>query len=428
MAYLQQAGGPNRDADKKHVFIVRADGAVLSKEASTSFWGNTFKDEGINPGDTIVVPEKVYKGSSIRAFSNYRAALLVHRAGHSVLLGDPVGELMGSMYPPTYQSEIVPPQVEVQRGLDIFDVLFIFARRKWLLLTFALVGALSLFCWSLAQKKLYRADAVMMPPQEQQSSSALLGQLSALGALSGLGGGGAKSPSDLYIGLLESRTVAQKIVKDFDLTKAYNINSVPGAAGLLASRTKIASASDGLITVTVSDENPARAKDLANAYSNGLHALNTSLAIGQAAQRRLFFDQQLAEEKDKLADAEVALKEVEEKTGVIQLQGQTSVTISRISQLQADITSREVQLAALRSSSTDENPEVIRTESELAGLRKQLVAMRGKVGAEGNDDLGIPSSQVPGLSLEYIRKERDVQYHTTLLRTAGQTTGSSAHR
>ena len=134
----------------------------------------------------------------------------------------------------------------------------------------------------------------------------------------------------------------------------------------------------------------------------------------QASQRRLFFDQQLAEEKDKLADAEVALKEVEEKTGVIQLQGQTSVTISRISQLQADITSRMIQLSALRASSTDENPDVIRTESELAGLRKQLAAMRGKAGVQGNDDLGIPSSQVPGLSLEYIRKERDVQYHTTL--------------
>jgi tyrosine-protein kinase Etk/Wzc len=321
---------------------------------------------------------------------------------------------MGSMYPPTYQPEIVPLAAEPQRGLDVFDVLFIFARRKWLLLIFALVGALSLFCWSLAQKKLYRADAVMMPPQEQQSSSALLGQLSALGALSGLGGGGAKSPSDLYIGLLQSRTVAERIVKDFDLTKAYKINSVPGAAGLLASRTKLVGDKDGLITVTVSDESPTRARDLANAYSNGLHDLNTTLAIGQASQRRLFFDQQLAEEKDKLADAEVALKEVEEKTGVIQLQGQTSVTISRISQLQADITSREVQLSALRASSTDENPDVIRTESELAGLRKQLVAMRGKAGVQGNDDLGIPSSQVPGLSLEYIRKERDVQYHTTL--------------
>jgi protein involved in polysaccharide export with SLBB domain len=71
VSYLNQAGGPNRDADRKHVFIVRADGAVVSKEASKSFWGNTFADENINPGDTIVVPEKVYRGSSLRTFSNY---------------------------------------------------------------------------------------------------------------------------------------------------------------------------------------------------------------------------------------------------------------------------------------------------------------------------------------------------------------------
>jgi protein involved in polysaccharide export with SLBB domain len=69
-AYLHQAGGPNRDADTKHVFIVRADGAVVSKEASKSFWGNTFEEESINPGDTIVVPEKVYRGSALRSFSN----------------------------------------------------------------------------------------------------------------------------------------------------------------------------------------------------------------------------------------------------------------------------------------------------------------------------------------------------------------------
>ena len=69
ISYLKQAGGPNRDADQKHVFIVRADGAVISKEASKGFWGNTFADESIHPGDTIVVPEKVYKGSSLRNFT-----------------------------------------------------------------------------------------------------------------------------------------------------------------------------------------------------------------------------------------------------------------------------------------------------------------------------------------------------------------------
>jgi protein involved in polysaccharide export with SLBB domain len=69
-SYLREAGGPNRDADPKHIFIVRADGAVLSREVAKSFWGNTFADEAINPGDTIVVPEKVYKGSKLRYVSS----------------------------------------------------------------------------------------------------------------------------------------------------------------------------------------------------------------------------------------------------------------------------------------------------------------------------------------------------------------------
>jgi uncharacterized protein involved in exopolysaccharide biosynthesis len=85
-----------------------------------------------------------------------------------------------------------------------------------------------------------------------------------------------------------------------------------------------------------------------------------------------------------------------------------------VTQLQANIESRELELASLHTSATDENPEVVRIESEIAGLRSQLAAMQGKAGLDPKNVLGIPSSRVPALSLEYIRKERDVQYHQTL--------------
>jgi protein involved in polysaccharide export with SLBB domain len=66
-AYLQQAGGPNRDADRKHAFIIRADGEVVSRERGKTIWsGNSFNDLRINPGDTIVVPEKTFKPSALR--------------------------------------------------------------------------------------------------------------------------------------------------------------------------------------------------------------------------------------------------------------------------------------------------------------------------------------------------------------------------
>lgn len=69
--YLRSAGGANRNADPKHAFIIRADGSVISREAASSFWGNTFDQVRMNPGDTIVVPEKVYRGSSARNILEY---------------------------------------------------------------------------------------------------------------------------------------------------------------------------------------------------------------------------------------------------------------------------------------------------------------------------------------------------------------------
>jgi len=66
--YLRLAGGPNRNADVKHAFVIRADGSVFSKETASSLWGNSFERARINPGDTIVMPERLFKGSPIRGF------------------------------------------------------------------------------------------------------------------------------------------------------------------------------------------------------------------------------------------------------------------------------------------------------------------------------------------------------------------------
>ncbi len=69
--YLHMAGGPNRDADAKHAFIIRADGSVISRNAENGLWGNTFDALRIYPGDTIVVPEKTLKPSALRGFLDW---------------------------------------------------------------------------------------------------------------------------------------------------------------------------------------------------------------------------------------------------------------------------------------------------------------------------------------------------------------------
>ncbi|HEX4007890.1 MAG TPA: SLBB domain-containing protein [Acidobacteriaceae bacterium] len=69
--YLHLAGGPNRDADRKQIFIIRADGSVISRTATSGVWGDEFDHLRMNPGDTIVVPEKGFKPSALRGFLDW---------------------------------------------------------------------------------------------------------------------------------------------------------------------------------------------------------------------------------------------------------------------------------------------------------------------------------------------------------------------
>jgi hypothetical protein len=69
--YLRLAGGPNRDADRRREFIIRADGEVVSRDVSNGLWGNEFSSLPIYPGDTIVVPEKIFKQSNLYGLMNW---------------------------------------------------------------------------------------------------------------------------------------------------------------------------------------------------------------------------------------------------------------------------------------------------------------------------------------------------------------------
>jgi len=70
-AYLRMAGGPTRDADRKHAFVIRADGEVVSYESQKGLWGDQFGDLALYPGDTLVVPEKTFRPTALRQFLDW---------------------------------------------------------------------------------------------------------------------------------------------------------------------------------------------------------------------------------------------------------------------------------------------------------------------------------------------------------------------
>lgn len=259
----------------------------------------------------------------------------------------------------------------------------------------------------------YTSTASFIPPAASSTGSmaaALAGQLASIGATDLLGSG--KTSGDLYAGILRSRSVISDIVNRLNLTAVYKAKKESQAEKKLLSDTAItADPKSTIVTISVTAKSPQLAHDIAGGYLDALRNTDGRLALTDASQRRLFFSQQLAKEKDDLENAEVQLKKTQEQSGLIAPSGQTAAEIQTIAETQAQIAVRQVELAALRQSSTEENPQVIRLKSEIQNLSAQLGHLQQ---GGGTDGINIPTTKVPEVELQYVRAAREVKYHETL--------------
>ena len=218
----------------------------------------------------------------------------------------------------------------------------------------------------------------------------------------------------MYVSLLKSRTVQDALVERFDLMALYGKKRESDAREALARHCTIElGTKDGLIRLSIDDSQPGRAAELANAYVEEYKKFSANLATTEAAQRRLFFEEQLAEAKNKLASAEEALKESEQKTGMIHLDSQAKALIESLAQLRAQIAAKEIQLRALQTAETTNNPEVLVLKEQLAAMQAQAKQLGGSTTDE-DMALVVPEGKLPTLGLEYIRKLRDVKYYETI--------------
>jgi uncharacterized protein involved in exopolysaccharide biosynthesis len=246
--------------------------------------------------------------------------------------------------------------------------------------------------------------------------AALASQLGNLGGMAALAGGslGLKNPNDMYVAMFKSRTVEDAMVQHFGLMQEYRAKYLSDARKKFEGRATVdGSGKDGMIHISVEDRDPRHAADLANGYVDQFRLQSQHLAITEASQRRLFFEQQLEQAKDNLANAEEAMKETEQKTGVIQLDSQARALIESAASLRAQVAAKEVQIQGMRTYATGENAQLVEAQQELDSMRAQLAKLGGSEDS-ASGGLIVPKGQVPEASLEYIRKLRDVKYNETI--------------
>ena len=289
--------------------------------------------------------------------------------------------------------------------INLLELLHVLVKRKMFIIKVCCVAVAFSVAYSLTLPNKYSATAKLLPPQKEGGGglSSLLGQA---GNLAALAGGGLGGSSDLYVGILKSRSIADSVVARLDLMKVYEAQDLEMARRELDSAVKVQAGKDGIISVTAEDEEPKRAADLANTFVQELTRTTVRLNLSKAGTERLFLEQRLEIVKKDLLAAEEELKSFSQRNKIVQVDSQAKASIEGVARLKAELASKEVLLAVLRSQQTDQSPEVKAIQSGIRKLKGEIGILAGT----GSGGEGIPAiGSVPGVGLEYARKVRELK-------------------
>ncbi|HEY6251144.1 MAG TPA: chain length determinant family protein, partial [Candidatus Angelobacter sp.] len=204
----------------------------------------------------------------------------------------------------------------------------------------------------------------------------------------------------------------------FSLMGIYGAKLRIGARQTLAGRTEINVGKDGVISISVDDRSPQRAADLANGYVEEFEALTRELAVDPERKREEFLANQVKAAGLQFANAEQALRKTQEKTGLVLFDPQTTGLIEAAAAMRARVAAQEVVVQWMRSFAAQENPALARATQQLAALRDQESKL--ETGDGGRSGASVTLGQIPGASLEYERKLREVKFREDLFRLLTQ--------
>lgn len=243
---------------------------------------------------------------------------------------------------------------------------------------------------ALLLPKRYEATARLMPPDSSSDSMAMLAAVAdKAGALGSLAGGllGAKSSSDVLVGILSSNTLRDRLISRYDLKKVYGLSYQEDIRERLGNNSAIGvERKSGILTITVSDRDPQRAQAMANSYVEELNTLTTQLSTSAAHRERTFLDDRLQEVSKDLEQAEKELSQFSSKNATLNPQEQGKAMVEAAASLQGRLIAAQAQLEGVRSIYTDGSARVKALKAEIASLQEEVQKMGGKPGAQPDSE------------------------------------------
>jgi uncharacterized protein involved in exopolysaccharide biosynthesis len=305
---------------------------------------------------------------------------------------------------------------EALEWMTLADLLTWLGEGKYLIASVTVLVAIIALVIANLLTPIYTARTTLLTPGSQQQSGSATA-LAALGSLGSLAGGlGGRTPDELYVALLKSDSVVRALDARFALKARYRLDNFEALRRMLPSVVRTSSdKKSGVISLEADDRDPQFAADLVNGHVLELSRLLARLAVTEAQQRRVFFEEQLKDTGENLSKAEMALRGVQERSGLIALDKQSESLIASAARIRALIAEREVRLKVLRTGATEQNPDVMRLTSELQALRYELSRVESNRVSNPGSATDMPVGKIPEASIDYVRARREVKIQETLL-------------
>jgi tyrosine-protein kinase Etk/Wzc len=263
----------------------------------------------------------------------------------------------------------------------------------------------------------YTATTTLMPPQQNHSlANALLAQLGSIPTMMA-SENGIRDPNDVFITILQSRTIADALIREYNLAAVYHQHRPEDLRESLARATTVRSGKGETIVLSVEDRDAARAAAIANSYVGEMYKLDSRMAMTEGAQRRVFFEDQLKTAQDELERSEDRLRASQQGSGIVQLDAQAKGMVEGAMALQAQVAAQEVQVRSMQPYVTTQNPDLKRAQSKLAALREQLAQLENHSRVLTMD---VPQSALPAAAMEYADRLRDVKFNEAAVEAIGK--------
>ncbi|MGH9573828.1 MAG: GumC family protein [Candidatus Acidiferrales bacterium] len=314
-----------------------------------------------------------------------------------------------------YETRLVYPR-SARRDASVARLELLWENRRFLLKLSAIGLAISLVVALLIPHRFNSTVQLMPPDQQSLALSALAaftgrsGTSSALAPLAGLAGDllGQRTSGQLFIGVLQSRTVLTALITKFDLRKVYKKKLWIDAGKTLVRRTEIKEdKKSGIITITVSDRSPQRAAQMAQEYVNQLNFVITELNTSSARREREFLEGRLKQVNAGLEVAERNFGDFASKNAAIDIPEEGKAMLEAGAELQGELIAAQTELQGLRQIYADDHVKVRSMQARVNELQRQMQNLGGKSASSGDvanvdgDALYPTIRKLPVLGVQY---------------------------